>query len=293
MEWVQDYEAFYKQPLKPYEENGERILVITADGKGVSMHLRAMTRKEVQKAQKKKKRRLQPGEKKGRKRMATVVSVYEVAPYSRTPEQILHLNGETPPPRPQLENQRVWAEMTEDMGAAIEQGFEEALRRDPEQQMKWVVLIDGQTELIRQVEQQTEKLSVKVTITQDLIHVIEYLWKAAHTFHSNDPEKREEWVQNRTYEMLKGNAQNVASGLRRTATRLDLNSKEREPVDTAANYIENNKERLKYHESLEQGFPIATGVIEGACRHLLKDRMDLTGARWRLKSADAVLKLRA
>jgi len=159
--------------------------------------------------------------------------------------------------------------------------------------MPWVVLIDGQTELINQVKRQASHHEVSVTIVQDIIHVIEYLWKAAHALHPTDPEKREQWVKERTFELLKGKAQNVASGLRRAATREGLDSKKREPVDKAANYIQNNKQRLKYDESLERGLPIATGVIEGACRHIVKDRMDLTGARWRLKSADAVLKLRS
>ena len=298
---VVDFEAFYKLPLAKQEET-ERVFVITADCKGISIHnkdLREATRKEAEKARKKKKMRLQPGEKSGRKRMATVVSVYEVEPYQRTPEQILHLKGETSPPRPEVENKRVWADITEDMSVILEQGFEEAQRRDPEHQMKWVVLIDGQTELIRWAEELAEKFEVKVSITQDLIHVIEYLWKAAHALHPDSPDnpdspgKREVWVRERTYELLKGNAQNIASGLRRAATRAGLGPKERKPVDTAAHYIENNKERLAYNESLKQGLPIATGVIEGACRHLVKDRMDLTGARWRLNSADAVLKLRS
>lgn len=292
---VVDFEEFYKLPLARPEEK-ERVLVITADCKGVSIHnqdLREATRKEAEKARTKKKMRLQPGEKNGRKRMATVVSVYEVAPYQRTPEQILNLKGETSPPRPEMENKRVWADITEDMNVILEQGFAEAQRRDPEHRMKWVVLIDGQTELIRWAEELAEKFEVEVTITQDLIHVIEYLWKAAHALHPDSPEKREEWVRERTYELLKGNAQNIASGLRRAATRAGLGPKERKPVDTAAHYIENNKERLAYNESVKQGLPIATGVIEGACRHLVKDRMDLTGARWRLTSADAVLKLRS
>jgi hypothetical protein len=292
---AQDFDEFYEQPLEPPEE-GERILVITADGKGVSMHnqdLRPATRLEAEKAVDKKKMRLQPGEKRGYKRMATVVSVYEVEPNQRTPEQILNLNGETKPKSPVPSSKRVWAEITEGMGVAIEQGFEEAIRRDPQQQMKWVVLIDGQTELIRQVQETAKKFQVEVTITQDLIHVIEYLWKAVHVLHPDNKVKQEEWIRDRVYSMLHSNAQNVASGLRRAATRRKLDQKKRKSVDTAANYIENNQERLQYHESLEQGFPIATGVIEGACRHLVKDRMDITGARWRLKSADAVLKLRS
>lgn len=294
---VQDFKEFYEQPLEASQAK-DNILVITADGKGVSMHnqdLRPATKNQAEEDKKKQKARLQPGEKKGRKRMATVVSVYETSPYQRTPEQILSIKGETTPLRPKIENKRVWAEITEDMGSAINQGFLEALRRDPEQKMEWVVLIDGQTDLIRQVEAQAEKHDVEVTIIQDFIHVIEYLWKAAHALYPDkeNAEKREEWVRGRTLEILKGNAQSVASGLRRAATRRGLAEKERKPPDTAANYIEKNQERLKYEEALSKGLPIATGVIEGACRHLVKDRMDLTGARWRLKSADAVLKLRA
>lgn len=221
--------------------------------------------------------------------------MYETSPYQRTPEQLLNIDGETTPPRPEIKNKRVWAEITEDMGNALDQGFQEALRRDPEQKMEWVVLIDGQTDLIRQVEAQAEKHNVEVTVIQDFIHVIEYLWKAAHALYpgKEEAERREEWVGGRTLEILKGNGQSVASGLRRAATRRGLDKKERIPSDTAANYIEKNQKRLRYEEALSKGLPIATGVIEGACRHLVKDRMDLTGARWRLKSADAVLKLRA
>jgi len=294
-ELVQDFEEFYEQPKEPSLVEQGQILVITIDGKGVSMHnqdLRDATRNEAENASKKKKARLGPGEKKGHKRMATVVSVYEVAPYYRTPEQILN-DEETAPPRPKPENKRVWANITDDMGTVIEQGFQEALLRDPDQHMQWVILIDGQPQLIDQVTKKAEENELSVTIVQDVIHVIEYLWQAAHALHPQDPEKREQWVKERTFELLNGNAQNVASGLRRAATREGLDLKKREPVDKAANYIQNNKQRLQYEEALEQGLTIATGVIEGACRHIVKERMDLTGARWRLKSADAVLKLRA
>lgn len=224
--------------------------------------------------------------------MATVVSVYEIGPYIRTPEQILgQEEGKPPPPKPK--NKRVWADITEDMGTLIEQGFEEAIRRDPDQKMHWVVLIDGQPELIRQVEKKVELYGVDVTITQDFIHVTEYLWKAGHALYPKSADRREKWVCGRSMEILRGNAQNVASGLRRTATLYKLNEEQRVPVDTAADYIENSRSRLCYDKSLKHGFPIATGVIEGACRYLVKDRMDITGARWRLKSAEAVLKLRS
>ena len=72
-----------------------------------------------------------------------------------------------------------------------------------------------------------------------------------------------------------------------------LSEKTREPVDTCANYLLKYRDYLRYDRYLTAGFPIATGVIEGACRYLVKDRMELTGAVWGIDSAEAVLKLRA
>ena len=102
-------------------------------------------------------------------------------------------------------------------------------------------------------------------MTQDFIHVVEYLWKAAQGLQPDNAEQRETWVTDRSLELLRGNARNVASGWRRAATRCRLNEEQRKAVDTAADYIENSQSRLQYDESLARGFPIATGVIEGAC----------------------------
>ncbi len=81
--------------------------------------------------------------------------------------------------------------------------------------------------------------------------------------------------------------------MRRSATCRRLSATQRQAVDTCANYLLKRQKYLRYDEYLARGLPITTGVIDGACRHLIKDRMDLTGARWRLKSAEAVLKLRS
>ena len=132
-----------------------------------------------------------------------------------------------------------------------------------------------------------------ILVIQDFVHVLEYLWKAAYALHPQVAEEREGWVMDRARAVLEGRAQDVAVGLRRAATRKQLSQGEREPVDKAADYIANNQERLHYDQALAQGLPIATGVIEGACRHLVKDRMDITGARWGLERAEAILKLRS
>lgn len=294
----QDFDAFYHQLLAPAREAGDekKILVITGDGKGIVMHpdgLREATRRAAKQQEHKQQTRLSPGEKKNRKRMATVVSVYEVDPYPRTPEQILDPEQKPDGRRPQPSNKRTWARVEADQGTVIEQGFEEAVRRDPDQRMRWVVLTDGQEDLLRQVYAAARRYKVDIIVVQDFVHVLEYLWKAAYSLHPETAEEREGWVMDRARAVLQGRARDTAVGLRRAATRKQLGQGEREPVDKAADYIENNQQRLQYDQALEQGLPIATGVIEGACRHLVKDRMDITGARWGLQRAEAILKLRS
>jgi hypothetical protein len=294
----QDFDAFYTQPLAPPQAawDEKKILVISADGKGIVMHpggLREATRKAAEQYSHKQHTRLSPGEKKNRKRMATVVSVYEVDPYPRTAEQILEPEQRPEGRRPRPSNKRTWARVEADMGAVIEQGFEEAVRRDPHQRMRWVVLSDGGEDLLRQVYAAAKRYKVDITVVQDFVHVLEYLWKAAYALHPEAAEQREGWVMDRAKAVLEGRAQDVAVGLRRAATRKQLGQSERTAVDKAADYIDHNQQRLQYDQALDQGLPIATGVIEGACRHLVKDRMDITGARWGLERAEAILKLRS
>ncbi len=293
----QDFDAFYGQSHADADDGeSEGILVITADGKGIVMRpngLREATRKALEQESHKQKTRLSPGEKRNRKRMATVISVYGIDRYPRSPEQILDAEHKSEHKRPKPRHKRTWARVEADLKAVIEEGFKEAIRRDPEQRLQWVVLTDGQEDLLRQVHAAAKRHKVKITVVQDFIHVLEYLWKAGHALHPQDPQAREVWVQDRANAILAGRALDVAVGLRRAATRKQLSQNERKPVDKAANYIENSHERLRYDRALAQGLPIATGVIEGACRHLVKDRMDITGARWGLEQAEAILKLRS
>jgi hypothetical protein len=294
-----DFEAFYGRPLSGGVEPGqssESLLVISADGKGIVMHpesLREATKAAAEAAEPKQLTRLSPGEKRHRKRMATVVSVYEVEPHPRRAEQVLDRQHESPGRRPKPQRKRTWAGVEKNQKAMVEEGFVEAIRRDPDQQMTWVVLVDGNEDLIRQVDATAKRYKVDIVVVQDFIHVLEYLWKAAHALHPERPDERERWVGDRAKAVLEGHAREVAIGLRRAATRARLRWNKREPVDKAADYIENNQPRLRYDRALAQGLPIATGVIEGACRHLVKDRMDITGARWGLDRAEAILKLRS
>jgi hypothetical protein len=307
---AQDFGDFYAQPpaarTKPAEgaEETPPILVVSADGKGVVMHTKdlreetrqAAERKEAAQRKGKNRRPHAPStkEKGDRKRMATVATVYEIDRHRRSAQQVLG-REESKAPRPKPVRKRVWAGIRETLGEVVEQAFQEAFQRDPNQKRRWVVLIDGSEDLIRRVESTASRYKVEVTILQDFVHVQEYVWKAAHAFYPGEDaaSARERWVLERQQQLLRGKAQDVATGLRRAATYHGLSAKEAEPVHKAADYIEKNQARMGYDQALEQGFPIATGVIEGACRHLVKDRMELTGARWRLDDAEAILRLRA
>jgi len=124
--------------------------------------------------------------------------------------------------------------------------------------------------------------------------VLEYLWSAAYCFHAEATREAETWVTDRLRLLLTGHdASQVAAGIRRSATRQGLCKTQRKSADKCATYLKNNRRYLDYAKALRCGFPIATGVVEGACRYLVKDRMDRTGARWSLEGADAVLRLRA
>lgn len=123
--------------------------------------------------------------------------------------------------------------------------------------------------------------------------MIEYVWGAAWCFYAEGDRRAESWVKDKLLALLNGEASSVAASISRKATCLGLLPSERVNVNKCVGYLLNKKNYLDYKSALAAGWPIATGVIEGACRHLVKDRMDLTGARWGLKGAEAVLKLRA
>jgi hypothetical protein len=127
----------------------------------------------------------------------------------------------------------------------------------------------------------------------DFVHVLEYLWKAAWCFCDEGDPDAERWVRDPARAVLKGRAAGVAAAIRRNAARERLDRAARPAIDECAAYLIRKRLYLDYPAALGRGWPIATGVIEGACRHLVKDRMDITGARWGPDGAEAVLKMRA
>src|SRR5512135_1011484 len=305
-----DVDAFYLWRVVPPAPDGHP-LVLTFDGKGIVMlpgALRPATAKAAAAAEGKLATRLSPGEKHGRKRMAELACVYDAVPVPRTPEDIISTpaqkrrkkkaragkaKGRGKPRGPQARGKWLTASVTDNIPAVIAAAFDEAERRDPQHQREWVVLVDGNSTQIEAVIAQAAARGVTVTIVIDFIHVLEYLWKAAWSFSGKGEPAAEEWVADQARKILHGSARQVAAGIRRRATTCGYSPAERAGADECARYLDNKNGYLDYATALGKGWPVATGVIEGACRHIVKDRMDITGARWGLEGAEAILRLRA
>jgi hypothetical protein len=228
--------------------------------------------------------------------MAEVGAVYDITPVSRCPTDILPFDDTQRAQAtagPTARNKWLTASVVDDAATVVTAIFDEADRRDPDHQRTWVALVDGNVHQILRIQAEAKDRGVTVAILIDFVHVLEYLWKAAWSFHREGDPAAETWVRKHAQTILEGHPTRVAGALRRAATLAGLDKHARENADKAATYLTNKKAFLNYPTALNQGWPIATGIIEGACRYLVKDRMDLTGARWGLHGAEAILKLRA
>jgi hypothetical protein len=166
-----------------------------------------------------------------------------------------------------------------------------AQRRRPNQLL--IRLMDGQKSLWDVADACLESVPATQTVDiLDILHVSQYVWRAAGAFHKAF-EHREAFARDRLLRILQGDVRGVITGLRHMATKRGLTGQKRREITVVCGYFENNVHRMCYDEYLREGYPIATGVIEGACRHLVKDRMERSGMRWRLDGAQAMLNVRA
>ena len=319
-----DAVGYYTARQVPAADPGD-ALVITADGKGIPVRpeaLRAGTAKLAAKA-----KQTPPGATSGNaggkgnsKRMAELVCVYDLTPVPRTVEDILptpsshdggdHAEGadicggdvcggdqQAPDRAPKAAGKWLTASVTDDIATVIGAGFDEATRRDPGHDRDWVALVDGNCTQIDAITTEAAARGVEVTILIDWLHVAGYLWDAAKAFFYTDTtagmDKAHHWVHERSRIILQGQALQVAERIRARVLSSKLTAAQRKSALEAATYLTNKAPHLDYPTALAKGWPIATGVIEGACRHLVKDRMEITGARWGLDTAEAVLTLRA
>jgi hypothetical protein len=284
-EAAQDFDAFYCQRVpEPWQQTAS-ILVVAVDGKGIPLVRPNRSPRSIRSAK---------GPKPGGKKMATVAAVFTRAPWIRTPDQVVQSLFRTTtatkadPPAPRPEQKRVWASLVKSKTDVIEEVFQEIVRRDPDSQKIRVALTDGERALQILVEKK-----LQVTLVLDLLHVLDRVWQAAHVFHDEGSPEAEIWARLACARILEGNVCQVIKGLRQTVTKRKLLGAKRDILLCVAGYFDNNQQHMRYNEYLALGLPIASGSVEGACKHLIKDRLERAGMRWTELMAEAVVRLRA
>jgi len=281
-----DVLAYYEQKPLPKTVNEAEILVIQADGKGVPIILEKSSLEPV---------RLGKGQKRGRKKEAIVTTVYTIARNPRTAQDVVasffqenenDKQSKLSPPKPK--NKHIWATLDGKETALTRLAQQTGFRRGSHIQHK-VALADGCPAL-------QEKLREKFpdfNLILDFVHANEYLWKVANSLLGEDNKQRTKWVRKQTMLMLSGKTTQIIDDFRTRAEKPSRTKKQVEKLSKTANYFERNLPYMAYDTYLANGWPIASGVIEGACRHFVKDRFELSGMRWQQSGAENLLRLRA
>src|SRR6266567_2235443 len=200
-------------------------------------------------------------------------------------------------PGPKARDKWVSASVTESIEDMIAAAYDEADRRDPQRVRQRVFLVDGNKQQLSAIEAKANERGLKVPVLIDYIHVSGYIGKAAAALHPGDPVAAGQWADGQLLRVLHGRAKAVAATLASVARKTRENPRKRgldlTDMDRAVTYLTNNQQHMKYDKALEKGWPIATGMIEGACRFVIEDRFGITGARWSPDGAEVILKLRA
>lgn len=314
----QDAEAYYEQAPAPPSCTQATILVVEADGKGIPMVKVPLAEesepgKPAVEQSASCKGAKGPPKREGKKKDATVVSVSTHVPFVRTPEEVLdslfkvndrgktkemakkeasYSHGRIEDGAPDVHVReaptckRVWATL---------EGKEPALL----QARVWVDQVNSShiqdrialTDGLEALQRRTAEMFPDHQLILDIMHAMTYLWNAAEARFGKDRNATRDCIRHSLLRMLRGEAPKVVDELNRWAKQA-VNSVKRETINKSANYLNRNLERMKYDEYLAKGWPIATGIIEGACRHVVKDRCEGSGMRWTEEGAEAILHLR-
>jgi hypothetical protein len=295
-EQASDVEVFQNHLPVPEAATEAPLLVVTADCKGVPLVRKALPPDEATDTPLPvvANPRRGKGEKANKKKMAAVGAVYTIDPFVRTADEVIDevMREEAAKRRPRPAHKRVRAELLVGKVALFLWLADEVIHRNPRGSKPLVFLSDGERALH---DRQGEYLPDNAVCILDLYHVMERLWKVAWCFFDEKDEKKQahQWVEKHLRMLLEGKSRYVISGLRQMMTKRDLKGTRRKAIVEVTGYFQRNLARMKYDEYLANGYPIGSGVVEGACRHLVKDRLERTGMRWRPEGAQAMLDLRA
>jgi hypothetical protein len=279
-----DVSDYYETQSVPDTPTSDTILVVSADGKGIPM-----TRKDSPPPEARRGR----GEKKTAKKEATVTALYTITPYPRCSDDIIQAlvpgyasEKSSLPPRPKPTHKQVFGTL-DGQKVAFEQLSKQVERRDSEHISHYIALTDGDRGLKNRVQLDLPHF----TLIVDIIHVTEYLWQAANTLLGETHPMRDVWMQDALRCLLEDDLDQLLNHLNYQLA--GLSKHKQTALKKVIRYLSNNRDYMHYQDYLAKGYPIGTGVIEGACRHLVKDRFERAGMRWSTLGAQVMLDLRA
>ena len=300
---------YFDQQTTVQPAESAQIVVVSADCKGVV--IRKPGTEKVGSTQEAKPVNIEQTTPKGHfgnKKMAVVGASYCVDPYPRTPEKVLEslfrskdkcVTESAKQPRPKPVNKHVRACMDRDKKDTLQPAREtvfswigqEIEQRNPGGKNDVVFIMDGEKKLW----EMGAKIIAPNQCIQilDIIHAASYIWKVTEAL-SPDSSTKENIPIVKKYMgyLLNGQVKKVIRSVRYLATRRKITGKRLDQIIISSGYLENNAHRMHYNEYLAAGYPIGSGIIEGACRHIIVDRMEESGMRWVMDGAKAMLGLR-
>jgi hypothetical protein len=301
---------YFDQQMSIKRAEPGQIVVISADCKGVV--IRKPSAEEANSTQETKPVNIEQATAKGHfgnKKMAVVGASYSVDPYSRTPEKVLEslfrpkgvsVVKDDEQPRPKPVNKHIRACMDRDEKDTLQPAREtifswlggEIKQRNPTGNNTVVLIMDGEKKLWEMGAEIIAAAKNSVQIL-DVIHAASYLWKATEALSPNNTTKENiPIVKKYMGYLLNGQVKKAIRSFRYLATSRKITGKRLDQIKISCGYLENNAHRMRYNEYLAAGYPIGSGIIEGACRHIIVDRMEESGMRWVMGGAKAMLGLR-
>lgn len=279
----EDVARYYDQKPTPVSSEQAVITVATIDRKGVVIR-KLPSEEPVEKAAP------SDPDKPGKKKMSTVISTYNIERHQRTADDVgREINKEEPlPDKPKPEGKEVWGSVTESVEATVLR-LRDMVNKRLRVAQELVCILDGERGLWRLVH----KYFPTAFFVLDIFHVLEHLAKASHCLYEEKSPEARKFVTDRLKMLLTGQSGRLIGGLKQIVTKNKLSKSRKYQFNKVIGYLERNKKHMRYDICLEKGYPIGSGVIEGACRNLINDRLELTGMRWILQGAESVIRLRA
>lgn len=140
------------------------------------------------------------------------------------------------------------------------------------------------------------KIFPRATFVLDVRHLEEKVWETGRVFFVEGSDELEEWVEDKRRLLYEGRASELLSLLKKLrknlSRRANRDKGKREALTKLISYIQPRLDMMCYKNLIDEDLPIATGIIEGAARYVVGERMDCSGMRWIPERAEALLHLR-